>query len=301
LSGHSVNSSIVLACGNQELITGAQSDGIDIENVSATLRNINVTSCACETVGSAIDAFGRSGCFDAKWLTVTDCEGVTIVHLYHGPLRPLLEYSNFDMNNPQLRPGRNEAYGVIYAKESGMFIRHCIFFEDTVCIRLYLMEPNGTYLPFAVSDYVISGSAPDPSRTLWINCSFGATATLVLAEKDVIWVHDPCSTRSKSLTRSRSPLKSTYPVTKTPLASTPVRMLTALATPSPSNVFTPSAPFSASDPFSESRTFTSSGTLTPSHEFTGSSHFTSTIQFTSSIPLTLSQTGTVGGPLTFST
>jgi hypothetical protein len=39
LTSHSVNSSTMLACGNQDSITGAQSDGIDLENASETLRN----------------------------------------------------------------------------------------------------------------------------------------------------------------------------------------------------------------------------------------------------------------------
>jgi hypothetical protein len=117
----------MLAYGNQDSITGAQSDGIDLKNVSATLRNLNVTYCTGETVTVAVDPYGSNGCFDAKRLTVTECEAVTMVHLYRGPLRPVLEYSNFYLNNRHSRKSRNEAYGVVYAREYRMFSRHCIF------------------------------------------------------------------------------------------------------------------------------------------------------------------------------
>jgi hypothetical protein len=80
-----------------------------------------------EIVAVAIDAYGSNGCFDAKWLTVTEFQAVTMVHLCHDPLWPVFEYSNFYLNNRHLRKSRNEAYGVIYAKDCEMFIWHCIF------------------------------------------------------------------------------------------------------------------------------------------------------------------------------
>jgi hypothetical protein len=125
LTGHSVNSSTLLACGNQDSITGAQSDGIDLENVSETLRNLNVTYFTGETVTVAIEADGSNCCFDTKWLTVTECETVTMVHLYHSRLRPVLEYSHFYVNDRHSRKSRNEIYGVVYARDYGMFIWHC--------------------------------------------------------------------------------------------------------------------------------------------------------------------------------
>jgi hypothetical protein len=127
LTGHSVNSSTMLACGNQDSITRAQSDWIDLENVSATLRNLNVMYCTGETVAVPIDAYGRNGCFEAEWLTVMECEAVTMVHLYHGPPRPVLEYLNVYLNNRLSRKSRNEAYGVVFARDYGMFIQHCTF------------------------------------------------------------------------------------------------------------------------------------------------------------------------------
>jgi hypothetical protein len=40
-----------------------------------------VTYFTSEIVAVTIDTYGNNGCFDAKWLTVTECEAVTMVYL----------------------------------------------------------------------------------------------------------------------------------------------------------------------------------------------------------------------------
>jgi hypothetical protein len=194
-TGHTVNSSVVVACGTSAPSGFVPSAGLRLNQIDAGLTSLNFTS-DYGTLSAAVSNFGTKATFEASFLTVLNCSGETIIHHNDGPLIPTIEYSNFYSN--LVVPHPQGTTSVLYANNYSMTVRYCIF-KDNEARDLAIGKR--VVKKFIVENCVFSGSFPQSS---YVDLGTGnvetsTTASFPLPFEDVaVCFASPCRTISST-------------------------------------------------------------------------------------------------------